>query len=81
MERGARKTRITGLAYIAMLPVLALLITFIPLKSNAIVELPFLENSPYKRVLAFGGFPDCVTACPVSLTTLRQTYLNYQQSS
>jgi|GEM_PF-4650774 len=81
MERGTKKTRIIGLAYIAMLPLLALLITFVPLKSNAVVELPFLETTPYSRILAFGGFPDCASACPLSLSTLRQTYLEYQKTT
>ena len=75
------KTRRIGLAYLTMLPLLGLLITFIPLKSNAVVELPFLENTSYSRVLAFGGFPDCATACPTSLATLQLTYRDYKQAT
>ena len=81
MSEDSRKTRNVGLTYIALLPALAILITFIPLKSNAVVELPFLQNVSYSRVLAFGGFPDCATACPISLTTLRHTYLDYKQAT
>lgn len=79
MDSSAIKTRIIGFTYLCMLPVLGLLITLAPVNSNAVVDLPFLQDSSYKRVLAFGGFPSCSTGCPISINTLRQTYIDYQK--
>ncbi len=78
MDRATKKTRIIGIAYMCMLPVLGILISLLPLNSNAVVELPFLDNTPHTRVFAFAGFPDCATGCPLSISTLRQTYVDYQ---
>ncbi len=73
------KTKVLGLTYIAIIPALAFLLSLIPLRTNAAVELPFLSNIQAERVLAFGGFPDCSTACPLSLSTLQQTYIHYKE--
>ncbi|MFK8028160.1 MAG: SCO family protein [Gammaproteobacteria bacterium] len=67
-----------GLAYIAAIPVLAFALSFIPLKTNAAINLPFLANAQTERVLAFGGFPGCGSICPLSLSTLQQTYIDYK---
>lgn len=81
MESCTKKTDLTGLVYLSLLPLLGLLISLIPMNSNAVVELPFLDNSPYTKMLAFSGFPDCATACPLSLSTLRETYIDYQETT
>jgi cytochrome oxidase Cu insertion factor (SCO1/SenC/PrrC family) len=73
------KTTVLGLAYIAIIPALAFLLSLIPLRTNAAVELPFLSDIQAERVLAFAGFPDCSTACPLSLSTLQQTYIHYKE--
>lgn len=78
---GKHKTNKIGMLYIGLLPLLGIFITSIPINSNAVVNLPFLENTPYSRILVFGGFPDCSTACPLSLSTLRETYLEYQNET
>ncbi len=66
-----------GLAYIAIIPVLAVVLSLIPLHTYATVNLPFLENNQARQVLMFGGFPNCGSTCPLSLTTLQQTYTRY----
>lgn len=68
-----------GLSYIAFIPVLALVLSLIPLRTNATVDLPFLKNNQASQVLMFGGFPDCGSTCPLSLTTLQQTYMSYSK--
>ena len=70
-----------GLGYIAITPVLALVLSLIPLHTNATVDLPFLENNQASQVLMFGGFPNCGSTCPLSLTTLQQTYTRYLTES
>lgn len=70
-----------GILLVAAIPLLAIVLTFIPLSSNANVELPFLEQSHANKVLVFGGFPSCSSVCPTSLTTLQQTYDDYIQVS
>jgi len=74
-----KNIRLIGLAYIAILPLLAFMLSLIPLKTNAAVDLPFLNDIQAKRVLAFGGFPDCSSACPLSLSTLQQAYIQYKE--
>jgi cytochrome oxidase Cu insertion factor (SCO1/SenC/PrrC family) len=74
-----KSIRLLGLAYIAIIPALAFMLSLIPLKTNAAVELPFLAGIQAQRVLAFGGFPDCSSACPISLSTLQQTYIHYKE--
>ncbi|MFK7795088.1 MAG: SCO family protein [Gammaproteobacteria bacterium] len=77
----SKKTTLLGLVYIAIIPALVFLLSSIPLTSTAAVELPFLSNIKAQRVLAFGGFPDCSTACPISLSTLQQTYIHYKEQT
>lgn len=74
-----KNTTLLGLAYIAFIPALAFMLSLIPLKTNAAVDLPFLSNIQVQRVLAFGGFPDCSSTCPISLSTLQQTYIHYKE--
>ena len=81
MDRGKIKTSIVGVAYISMLPIFALFITSIPLNSNTKVNLQFLNDTQHDKVLMFGGFPECSLSCPTSLSTLRQTYIEYLKSS
>ncbi len=73
-----KNVSLLGLAYIAAIPILAFALTFIPFKTNADINLPFLANAKTDRVLAFGGFPGCGSTCPLSLSTLQQTYINYK---
>lgn len=70
-----------GLLWVSAIPLLAIILTFIPLSSNANVELPFLENNHASKVLVFGGFPSCSSACPISLLTLQKTYDEYTDIS
>jgi|TARA_B110000238_G_C16112439_1_gene433298 cytochrome oxidase Cu insertion factor (SCO1/SenC/PrrC family) len=73
-----KNIRLLGLAYVAIIPALAFMLSLIPLKTNAAVELPFLADIQVQRVLVFGGFPDCSSVCPISLSTLKQTYIHYK---
>lgn len=70
-----------GILLVAAIPLLAIVLTFIPLSSNASIELPFLEHTQAKKVLVFGGFPSCGSTCPISLAKLQQTYDNYTKLS
>ena len=74
-----KNINLLGLAYLAIIPVLAFVLSLIPLKTNAAVDLPFLTNTQAERVLAFGGFPDCGTTCSLSLVTLQKTYVDYNE--
>lgn len=75
-----KKINLLGLVYIAAIPVLAFTLSLIPLNTSAAINLPFLTHTSTDRVLAFGGFPDCGSTCPLSLSTLQQTYVNYKKS-
>jgi len=66
-----------GIILIAAIPLLAIVLTFIPMSSNANIELPFLEQSEANKVLVFGGFPSCSSACPISLSKLQKAYEDY----
>ena len=50
----------------------------IPMQSHKKVYLPWLENITGNHVLVFGGYPGCLSTCPIALNTLREVYLNYQ---
>ena len=73
--------RILGLLLVALIPVVALLLPLIPMNSNKVVDFPFLKERPAGKLLVFSGFPSCGSVCPAQLTTLQQTYIQYQNLS
>ena len=73
--------RFTGLILVALIPALMLLLPLIPMSSNKVVNLPFLQERPTGKILVFGGFPSCSSVCPIQLSTLQQTYINYRNHS
>jgi len=52
------------------------LMALLPSRSDAHIDLPFLNTSQQSTVLAFAGFPGCDTICPVSLSILSDVYRN-----
>lgn len=76
-----KNINLLGLAYIAIIPVLAFMLSLIPLNTNTTVDLPFLADMHAQQVLAFGEFPDCSTSCPIGLSTLQKIYIHYKELS
>lgn len=50
------------------------LITLLPSRGNAGIQLPFLEDVSSTVVVAFAGFPGCSTVCPRGLSVLDAFY-------
>ena len=69
---------IIGLVFIACVPLLMLLLTILPMSSNKVVNLPFLDKNFYGKVVMFSGYPSCKSICPNSMAELQQVYTQYQ---
>lgn len=46
----------------------------LPSRSVDVIDVPFLELTDDPIIVAFAGFPECGTVCPVSLALLREVY-------
>ena len=75
----SKHTHIIGISLMALLPAIALLIPAIPLRGNTVMELPFLDSNKKGKVLVFGGFPECSSICPTSLSEIQQAYKQYKE--
>lgn len=80
-ERPLLYTHCAGSAFIVLSLLLIFALPMIPLKSNAVVDVPFLPANMAGKALVFAGFPGCNAVCPISMGLLRQVYTGYQKQS